>query len=54
MTKKDQNLNEIDREENFVITGEYNPIQGGIKRTNFNHLLRNQEPQRTIEIPRQL
>jgi hypothetical protein len=37
MTKKDQNLDETDREENFVIADEYNLIQGGIKQTNFSH-----------------
>jgi hypothetical protein len=30
MTKKDQNLDETDREESFVSTDEYGPTQGGI------------------------
>jgi hypothetical protein len=39
------NLDETDREENFVIPEEYNPVQGGIKQTNFSHSVRNQESQ---------
>jgi hypothetical protein len=50
MTKKDQNLDETDREENFVIADEYVPIQGGIKQTNFSHSVRNQELQRIVKI----
>jgi hypothetical protein len=38
MTKKDQNLDETDREEDFVIADEYNPIQGGIKQTSVTPL----------------
>jgi hypothetical protein len=34
---KDQNLDETDPEENFVIADEYDPIQRGIKQTNFSY-----------------
>jgi hypothetical protein len=54
MTKKDQNLDETDREENFVIADEYNLIQGGIKQTNVGHSVKNQELQRVVKIPRKL
>jgi hypothetical protein len=54
MAKKDQNLDETDREENFVIADYYNPIQGDIKQTSFSHSVRNQELQRTVKIYRQL
>ncbi|KAK7571646.1 hypothetical protein V3481_018857 [Fusarium oxysporum f. sp. vasinfectum] len=54
MTKKNENLDKIDCERNFVTDSEYDPVQGGIKQTNFSHVFSyKSRVSRRVKIPRQ-